>query len=148
MAYCTQADLLLEKPEKDLIQLTDDEGEGIIHQGRLSAAVAKADAKIDSLLSEVADVPFATIPPIVKEWSKSLAIYYLYFRKDAVEDKMQKAVDRIFAEIQKVVDGDAGIPSDTGETIDSGGISFFPTREDRQCTIGTLTEGEGTLDTF
>lgn len=81
MAYSTLDDIKKLLPEEALIQLTDDEGLGLVNQGRVDEAIAQADAEIDSYCASKYAVPFYTVPAIAKKISVDLAIYNLYSRK-------------------------------------------------------------------
>jgi phage gp36-like protein len=48
MPYSLKADIQKEISDDELIGLTDDEGTGIINDARVTAAIARADAMIDS----------------------------------------------------------------------------------------------------
>lgn len=82
MAYCVLADLQNATSADDLILLTDDAGTGAVVTAKITWAIAKADAYIDSYLRAQVTVPLTTVPTEVKEVSISLAIYYLYERRN------------------------------------------------------------------
>ena len=48
MAYCTQADLLNQITEAEMIQLTDDAGAGAVDSVKVDAALNAASATIDA----------------------------------------------------------------------------------------------------
>jgi len=81
MAYCTLEDIKKLLPEEIIIQLTDDENQGVVNQARVDEAIAQADAEIDSYCGSKYSVPFSTVPDIVKKISVDIAIYNLYSRK-------------------------------------------------------------------
>lgn len=80
MPYSTEDDIKKLIPEETLIQLTDDEGLGVLGDARLTEAVLQADAEINSYLGERYSVPFTTVPAVVKKLSVDIAIYNLYSR--------------------------------------------------------------------
>ncbi|MBE7415084.1 MAG: DUF1320 domain-containing protein [Deltaproteobacteria bacterium] len=90
--YCTLDDIKKLLPEESLIQLTDDEGQGTVDQGRVDEAIAQADAEIDSYCAVKYRVPFDPVPDLVKKCSVDLAIYNLYSRR--VEEIPQTRTDR------------------------------------------------------
>lgn len=81
MAYSTIDDIKKLIPETSVIQLTDDEGNGLVNQARVDEAIASADGEIDSYCGGRYTVPFTTVPEIVKKISVDIAIYNLYSRK-------------------------------------------------------------------
>jgi phage gp36-like protein len=92
MPYSNLADIKKLIPEETLIQVTDDEGAGIVVEARIDEAIAQADSEIDAYLGTRYDVPFATVPDVVKKISVDLAIYNLYSRR--VEEIPATRADR------------------------------------------------------
>lgn len=90
--YSTLDDIKKLLPEESLIQLTDDEGQGTVDQGRVDEAISQADAEIDSYCAVKYRVPFDPVPDLVKKCSVDLAIYNLYARR--VEEIPQTRTDR------------------------------------------------------
>lgn len=68
-------------PEEALVQLTDDEGLGSVNEARVDEAISQADAEIDSYCGGRYNVPFTTIPDVIKKCSVDIAIYNLYSRR-------------------------------------------------------------------
>ena len=81
MAYSTLTDVKKLIPEDTLIQLTDDEGAGVINEARVTEAIAQADSEIDSYLGIRYSVPLSPVPDVVKKLSVDMAIYNLYSRR-------------------------------------------------------------------
>lgn len=81
MAYSTLTDIKKLLPEELLVQLTDDEGSGVVNPGRIDEAISGADAEIDSYCGTKYAVPFTTVPDLVKKCSIDIAIYNLYSRR-------------------------------------------------------------------
>lgn len=78
MAYCTEADLTLAVGgAARLKQLVDRDGNNANDAGVVDAAIAAADALIDSYANKRFAVPFNPVPPAIKELSKRLARYQL-----------------------------------------------------------------------
>lgn len=93
MAYSTLTDLKKLLPEDSLIQLTDDEGAGVVNSERISEAIASAEAEIDAYCGGNYSVPFAApVPDLVKKCSVDIAIYNLYSRR--VEEIPETRSDR------------------------------------------------------
>ncbi len=106
MAYCTKTDLLEIIDEDILTQLTDEEGTGIIDDSKITKAIEKADAKINSYCGAY-KLPFDPAPLVIKGLSEDLAIYYLYRIKIVPEDIVKTYDDAIKAlkDIQKGIAG-------------------------------------------
>lgn len=92
MAYSTLTDVKKLIPEDTLIQLTDDEGAGVINEARVTEAIAQADSEIDSYLGIRYSVPLSPVPDVVKKLSVDMAIYNLYSRR--VEEIPATRADR------------------------------------------------------
>lgn len=90
-AYCTKADIIDLLSEETLIRLTDDEGAGVMNDSRVEKAVADADAEIDGYCGARYDLPFATVPVIIRKCSVDMAVYNLYSRRlGAPEDRAMR----------------------------------------------------------
>jgi phage gp36-like protein len=86
MSYCTVDDIKKAIPEKDIIQLTDDVGTGIIDTTRTDEAILNASDIIDGYLSGGGyTLPLSPVPGIVRSICCDLAIHYLYGRRFAAE---------------------------------------------------------------
>ena len=100
MAYCTQTDILTQLSELDLAQLTS-ENDSIIDSMVVDAAIADADAEIDGYVAARYSVPLSPVPPIIKKYSKTIAMYNLHSRRasrlggiaDAVKADYENAID-------------------------------------------------------
>jgi phage gp36-like protein len=116
MAYSTLTDLKKLLPEELLIQLTDDEGAGVVNQGRIDEAIAGADTEIDSYCGVKYAVPFAApVPDLVKKLSIDISIYNLYSRK--VEELPATRADRYKNAIRQL-EGIAGGKISIGEATE------------------------------
>ena len=83
MSYCTQANMIDEVGENELIQLTDRNNLGVIDAVVLAKALANADAKINSYLTHYV-LPLSIIPANFELMACDIARFYLF--KDAVPD--------------------------------------------------------------
>ena len=115
MAYCILTDIKKLIPEDTLIQLTDDEGAGIVNQGRIDEAIAQADAEIDAYLGGRYSVPLTPVPDVVKKVSVDMAIYNLYSRR--VEEIPATRADRYKGAI-RLLEGIAKGTVSIGEAVE------------------------------
>ena len=79
--YATQSDIENRLDPKHLVELADDDGDGVADSEVLEAAVTDADGLIDSHLASRYKVPFATPPALVRKISADLAIATLFSRR-------------------------------------------------------------------
>jgi phage gp36-like protein len=78
--YCTLENLKSYLTEDSLIQLTDDENLGVIDEARVDEAIANACATIDGYCGRY-QLPFVTVPAIIKPIALDLTVYNLYARQ-------------------------------------------------------------------
>ena len=146
MAYSEYTDLIESCPEATLIQLTDDAGIGTVDAGKVTRAIADADALIDSFCNATYSVPFETVPNIVRSWSVVIAIYKLYGRRKGAPKTRMGEYDTVMTLMQKVQTGSISIE---GASLATGIIQTNLDEEDRTFTVGKESLGtDGTLDDF
>ncbi len=93
MAYCVRADILGLISEETLIQLTDDNGAGIVDDAVVTRIITDADAEIDGYCGEKYTLPFSPVPTIIRKISVDIAIYNLYARRQGAPDDRAKRYD-------------------------------------------------------
>jgi len=88
-AYCTQADILGEIQEPDLIALTDDvtPPTGAVNSTVLDQVIANASGMIDRYVGNIYVVPFVTTPPSVRSLAITISCYRLYRRRLVPNEK-------------------------------------------------------------
>lgn len=80
-AYCTLADIIKIIPERDLIQLTDDEGNGTVNEDRVDTAITDASNEIDGWIGKKCALPLDTVPALLVSLAARMAAYYLHLRR-------------------------------------------------------------------
>lgn len=87
MAYSVQADLEEAARGSDrLIQLTDNEASGALNTVVMDAAIARADAWIDSFAQRKSKTPFTPVPDSIKYLSAEEAVYLLKRHRNMVTE--------------------------------------------------------------
>ena len=81
MSYASYADLVNQLPEEKLIEYADDNGDGVADEGRIEAALNKADEEIDFYLQKRYPVPLEPCPKGVRNLAVNIAIYHLASRR-------------------------------------------------------------------
>jgi phage gp36-like protein len=143
MPYSTLADILERIAEKVVIQLTDDDRLGVVDQGKVDAAIARADKEIDAWCGNRYTVPFADPPAVIREISADLAVYHLYARKvDKLPETRVEGQKNALRLLEKISDGKvslgtAQLPPAAPAAV-SGGASFVA--PDRVFTRDTLKD--------
>jgi len=148
MAYSSKADIQKEISDDELIGLTDDEGAGIINEAKIIAAIARADAMIDSYCGQIETVPFVIVPPVIKQHSITIAIYFLFARRSAVPEIRRKNYEDAIAHLKDVAAGKATIGATTEADYDDQ-ILASHTEDDRTFSKGKASDGSsGSLDNY
>lgn len=110
--YASLADLLARFREEELIQLTDDAGNGSIDEAKVAQALTSADATIDAHLAAAYQLPLARVPGILTDLGCAIARFNLY--RDAPPELVGKNHDRAIATLRDIAKGivkiDAGAP--------------------------------------
>jgi len=125
MAYCTQENILERIEEAALIQLTDEAGAGVVDDDKVTAAIADADATIDSYCQGRYTIPLSPVPAKITQISVDIAVYNLYSRSDLgmpeIRSERNKEAIRF---LEKTADGKITLgastpaPANTENTVD------------------------------
>jgi phage gp36-like protein len=91
MSYCTLQDMLDRLGEEQLIELTDFENAGVVHEGRVQQAIQDAEAEVNAYAQMRYKVPFDPPPSIIRKVTLDLAIYNL-FKARGFDEKADDAV--------------------------------------------------------
>jgi phage gp36-like protein len=150
MAYCTQADILKQLDEEILIQLTDDDGAGVVDSGNVDRAIADADEEMDGYLSVKYSLPFPTTPNLVRKISVDLAICNLYSRRDDTMPETRKDnCDKVVKMLDKLAKGTMKLDVPEPASVSDHGVAVTTSKSDRVFTTGKSSDGStGTLDNY
>lgn len=132
MSYATKTDLLDRITERDLVQLTDDEGAGVVHDGRIADALNDAAGIIDSYAANVYSIPLASTDR-VRRLAVDLTVYYLSSRKPPILENVRKNFEDSVSFLKDVAAGKAQLSgqSDGTATDQSASASGDPVADDR-----------------
>jgi len=122
--YATYADLIKKHDEQYLIQLSDDNNDGIADTSIINEAIAQADAEINSRVANRYAVPLTPVPALATSLSAVIAIGNLYAhrgmdRPETVKEDVKAAIallNRIGE--GKATWGDAINPTADSSTLD------------------------------
>lgn len=100
MGYCTQADIEKQLPPAQVIQLADDDGDGVADSGVVSDCITRADDEINAYAATRYTVPFTTVPALIRTISVDLAIWNLHKRRglterDAIKQGYERAIQML-----------------------------------------------------
>lgn len=120
MNYATVDDLLELLPEEELIGLTDDEDLGVVHTGRVDAALETASVTIDGYIAGRYSLPFAAVPAMLTVLCVGIAGHLLYIRRNRTSEPWEKQHDNAIRFLEKVGSGQLSLgtaePAGTGTT--------------------------------
>lgn len=105
MAYCTVDDIKGQLDERDLIQYTDDAGEGAVDLDKVAQAIADADAEINGYLGARYAVPLDPVPPVVAKYAVDMAIYHIQSRRRGASESRKERYDMAIRFLTKVGEG-------------------------------------------
>lgn len=118
MNYCTQDDLTDRYGERELVQLTDDTGRGVIDSVKLDRAIADAGAEIDGYLSARYRLPLASVPQAVTRLACDIARHQLY--DDAVPEHVRQRYEDAVRTLRAISRGEVSLGLDQSSQAATG----------------------------
>jgi len=119
MPYIAQDDLVPARlSEKELIELTDDDGAGEVNADVVTAAIDRAGATLDSYAGTIYALPLV-VSEQIKGLALDLAVYYLFARRRRVPEELQTIYDRAISFLRDVSTGKVSLDQ-PGKTQTSG----------------------------
>ena len=114
--YCTQDDIQNSGiPEDDLIQLTDDNDQGVVDAAVVAKAISRADEMIDGYLRSRYDVPIDPVPGMLNTLAIDLVVYFIYGHRPHIDtpERITTAFRDAKSELQKMQTGTIQLPVNT-----------------------------------
>lgn len=130
MPYCTEADLLNQLTQAELVQLTDDAGTGSVDSAKVDAALAAASATIDAYAGARYTLPLQTSEK-VKQLCVDLAIYELEKRRRRVREATLAARDAALSFLRDLARGRAVLDQPTGAQPQASEADVKKTEQER-----------------
>lgn len=149
MAYSTQADLEKSLSPAQLVQLTDDDRDGVPDAAIVAEAITNADATIDSYLAARYPVPRSPVETVIRTASVSLAIWHIYNRRTIVNEAVSERYKATIAFLKALAEGKAtlGVTPAPAASEEGGPAAAVGGDDDRIFTIKKGDEA-GSLDNF
>lgn len=107
MTYATQTDLEDAFGAAEILEIADRDRDGEADAPAITAALARADALIDSYLGALYAVPVASPPPILAATACDLARYWLY--DDAAPERVRQGYEDAVAWLKAVAAGEVAL---------------------------------------
>jgi phage gp36-like protein len=154
MSYATQADLEKLIAPATLVQLADDDHDGVADAGVIAEALEAADDQVNAYVGARYQVPFATTPGVINKVAVDLALYHLYTRRasEAVPEVRQTRYDAALKFLREVLEGKVSLgvqPAPPEDAASQDEISTSSDPSDRAFTTGKQSDGSvGSLDGF
>lgn len=126
MAYLTQAELEDRIGSDVVLQLADRDRDGVADAASIAAAIADADAEINSYLYPLYALPLAIVPDTVKRLSSMIARYNLWRRNVAADHPAYIAYIDAVKTLQAIASGSVSLPlaSGTSGAPSTGGVAY------------------------
>jgi len=125
MAYSDVSDIRKLIPETDLIQLTDDDGVGVVDQDILYEAIDQADREIDAYLGARYPVPLDPVPELIRNLSAQMAVWHLYGRRNLMSEVWESRYKNAIRLLDLIRRGEIAIGATAGETSSpSAGVRY------------------------
>ena len=131
MTYAARTDMVRLYSEPVLVALTDLLGAGVVDEASLSAALAAADAEVNSYISGRVVLPLASVVPGLADKAASIARYFLDGQNG--DENVRLRYKDVIAWLRDVQAGRASLgldvnqaptPVSNGAFIQSGGRVF------------------------
>jgi phage gp36-like protein len=151
--YCTQTDITSSGlSEATLIQLTDDDADGVADAAVIAETIAQADSEINGYLGSRYSIPVSPVPALLRNLSVALSVWKLYSHRGLYNERRRKDYEDAIATCRRLAKGEMVLPDVTSGEVATDG-SDLPeasrSAEDRTFTLGRPSTGErGTLDNF
>lgn len=144
MAYCAQADVQLAAGGEDrLVELTDVEATGEVDTDALAAAIASADALIDSYIQRRYSIPLASVPERIKRISAQETVYALkQGRQMAVTEEDRLEHEERLQWLRDVSKGMASVGVDPAPTASTSVVPEIITRSSDDFPVSRETLDE------
>lgn len=130
MAYCTQADLLNQLTQAELIQLTDDAGTGKVDTAKVDAALTAASATIEAYAGARYTLPLQPSEK-VKQLCLDLTIYELEKRRRRLRDATLAARDAALSFLRDLARGRAVLDQPAGAQPQASEADIKKTEQER-----------------
>ncbi len=110
--YCSVSDIKNKLNNETLLLLTDDDKNGIPDTDIIESAISAGDLWIDALLNDIYEVPFVSVPEIIKNLSAEFAIDELFLRNPALCEKRFNKNNQMHTDIiHKIINGEISLGS-------------------------------------
>ncbi|MGM4981874.1 gp436 family protein [Rhizobium sp. 11_C7_N12_5] len=138
MPYATLDDLIERAGQREILDTADRDKDGVADADVIASALATAEAEINGYAATKYTLPFVEVPALVRNWTVSLARYYLHRSKRP--ELVKEDYDNAISQLQDVAAGKITLPQASGETpsLASGTylISAPPPRFSRRALQG------------
>ena len=152
MSYCVQTDIAKLLTPAQLVQLTDDDANGVADAAPITEAIAEADAEIDGYLGSRYTVPVSPVPALLRTFSVAISLWKLYGRRSISNERRRQEYEDAIAKLKDLAAGRMVLPATGGGEVASDGSDLpeaSTVESDRVFSRGKASDGSsGTLDNF
>lgn len=138
MAYCTQAELETRYSTALLVEVSDRAAvpTGLIDAALVARAIADADALIDGYLKARYALPLSATPPLVKDLSQRVAIYYAH--ANVASQKIKDDYEQALKQLRDVASGLIALDAAGADPAPSGASEVVTNDPERPFTNATM----------
>lgn len=133
MAYCTLSDIEKCLDPNVLVYVTDDAGSGVVDEDKVTEAIAKAGAEVESYCRASYTVPFDPVPDLIRSLTCDIAVYNLFarrgFRENTADVAVQERHKNAAALLRDIARGLASVATGTPEEPETYTAPVLRTRE-------------------
>ena len=126
--YCSLDDIKKRIPERELIDLTDDNDTGSVDTAVVDAIIISASNEINSYCQEryAEHIPFdeASVPSLIKDLCVELSVYKLKLRRNRVDESWEAIYDHAIKTLEKISKGTVSLGLAKTSTIKANAITF------------------------
>lgn len=137
--YITAADLKLATDEQYLIDVADDNEDGVADENVIANAVENACSIVDGYVQLSPGLPITTITGLLKNLALTIAIYLLTLRRRVMHAALRDAYNDAITQLIKISNGEVGIGDPTKKASIRNALSANKTEDDMKWSESYLT---------
>jgi phage gp36-like protein len=141
MSYILEADLLGQLSQAQLVQLTDDVGNGVVDSTRVTQAITDAEGEINGYVATRYAVPLIVpVPDLIKKLDIDITVYNLWRRRQKIPDLIRTAYEDAVKKLEAIAKGTITLGVDAAPAAQSGsaGETFGPERVFNRDKLGSF----------
>lgn len=128
--YITASDLKLVTDEQYLIDVADDNEDGVADENVIASAIENACSIVDGYVQLSPGLPVTTITGMLKNLASTIAIYLLTLRRRVMHAALRDAYNDAITQLIRISNGEVGTGDPTKATSIRNALSSNKTEDD------------------